>query len=125
MTEMLPLANDRSWNSGGDAFPANNIGDLRNNIDDIDNQIALLLARRFDITEQIGEVKGQQNRKRVGDPIREFKVMERLGELTEDSALQKTSLYAIYNTIFSESKRQQEDKLPVKPDNQLYHHRGW
>lgn len=75
--------------------------DLRNQIDQIDNQIMDLLDKRFNITQQVGDYKKQHN-------------IQVLDQNREKSISAKTSKYShspqidnVYKAIMKESKSQQ------------------
>ena len=74
------------------------INDLRNKIDQIDNNIMSLLNRRYEISDQIGTLKSNSNK-------------EILDQKREDYVLNKTKEYShfpqielVYKSIMTQSK---------------------
>lgn len=77
---------------------------LRNEINDIDDKLIELFIKRFNLSQQIGEVK-KQTRMNVADPNREQAILNKI-----PSSPYQSSLIKIYQTVFSESKKLQETK---------------
>jgi len=78
------------------------IEDLRQQIDSIDNDLMLLLNKRYEISDQIGTLKSNSKK-------------EILDQKREDYVLNKTQNYShspqlelVYKTIMSESKNIQK-----------------
>lgn len=81
--------------------------DLRKQIDEIDDEIVSLYLKRLKICQDIGKEKWKTG-KSIADKNREADVIKRLTEnLTAEEANYVT---ALYQTIFSESKRLQSSK---------------
>lgn len=86
--------------------------DLRKQIDEIDDEIVSLYLKRLKICQDIGKEKSKTG-KSIADKNREADVTKRLTEnLTAEEA---DYITALYQTIFSESKRLQSSK---KGDNE-------
>lgn len=86
--------------------------DLRKKIDEIDDEILRLYLKRLTLTDEIGKIKARSNAK-VEVKDRESEIIKRLSKslACED----EKSVAALYNAIFSESKRRQ-NALAKKSD---------
>ena len=82
------------------------LSDLRKQIDEIDEQLAMLLKRRFSVAKQIGEYK-KANGIVVTDSGRESAVYEHIGGLFDD-VLQKKEAKKVYVQIIASSKELQK-----------------
>lgn len=82
------------------------LSDLRKQIDEIDEQLAALLKRRFSVAKQIGEYK-KANGIVVTDGGRESAVYEHIGGLFDDD-LQKNEAKKVYMQIIASSKELQK-----------------
>lgn len=82
------------------------LSDLRKQIDEIDEQLAMLLKRRFSVVKQIGEYK-KANGIVVTDSGRESAVCEHIGGLFDDD-LQKNEAKKVYMQIIVSSKELQK-----------------
>ena len=82
------------------------LSDLRKQIDEIDEQLAALLKRRFSVAKQIGEYK-KANAIVVTDSGRESAVYEHIGGLFDDD-LQKKEAKKVYVQIIASSKELQK-----------------
>lgn len=80
------------------------LGELRREIDAIDEALVALLNRRAGCSLEVGQIK-QGSGDCVFKPLRELQVMERL--LVHADALPERHLRAIYREIFSSSRRLQ------------------
>lgn len=76
------------------------MNELRKQIDKIDDEIIMLLVKRFEIVKLIGEHKQKHNLK-VYDPEREKDIIQRL----QSNDLSKEFIEDIFNRIFQESKK--------------------
>jgi chorismate mutase len=74
------------------------IKDLRNQIDMLDDELMKLLSKRYDISEQIGEIKSN-SKKEVLDLKREDYVLNKAKKHNHSQQLE-----LVYKTIMSESK---------------------
>ena len=74
---------------------------LRNEIDRIDEELVNLLAERFEITANVGELKAE-NSLDSADPVREQEKLERLRLLASDKSLNSDLILDIFQTIFAE-----------------------
>ena len=80
---------------------------IRNQINDIDNQIIKLLSGRMDLVKELGQIK-QSSGAEVQDKIRETEIRTRLKELAEKEGLDPDFVDHLYTHIFIESRGIQE-----------------
>jgi chorismate mutase/prephenate dehydratase len=73
--------------------------DLRNQIDNIDNQLLVLLNNRMDIVREVGELK-RSNNALIYRPEREKSILDRLDALNQ-GLLNRTAIEAIFLEIFA------------------------
>lgn len=78
----------------------------RKQLDCIDDELLRLLSRRMEISREIGEVKREKGLA-VFQPFRYNEIMERCVEICEDGKLDADAVRLIFETIHSESMRQQ------------------
>jgi len=74
---------------------------LRTQIDRIDEEMLNLLAERFRVTAQVGELKAKNGLESV-DPVREQEKLERLRALAEARSLNSEFILDLFQTIFDE-----------------------
>jgi chorismate mutase len=74
---------------------------LRDNIDSIDEEIIAALARRFDVTAQVGDIKAQHGLDAV-DPVREQEKLVRLRRLAEAQGLDGALVHDLFQRVFNE-----------------------
>jgi chorismate mutase len=74
---------------------------LREKIDSIDEEMLDLLARRFNITARVGELKAESGLDSI-DPVREQEKLERLRALAEDKSLNSEFILDLYQILFDE-----------------------
>ncbi len=79
------------------------INDLRNEINQIDDQIITLLEERFIITNEIGKVK-KKEKLNVVDQTRETKIIKKIDIMTKNNT---EVIQEIYQYIMKKSKEQQ------------------
>lgn len=79
--------------------------DLRQSIDNLDNQILTLLNQRMQVVKQVGDLKKQTNAL-IYRPEREKQILDRLTALNETQAglLNNTAIDAIFMEIFAASR---------------------
>lgn len=77
--------------------------DLRNEIDEIDEELIKMLEKRFDIVRKIKKCKMTQNIN-LEDLEREKHILSRIALIVEDTSF-IDNLESIYGVIFSESKK--------------------
>jgi len=77
---------------------------LRAAIDQIDEEILDSLARRFEVTKQVGLLKAEHNLDSV-DPVREQQKLERLRQLAEQKGLNGTFVHQLFQHLFDEVVR--------------------
>ncbi len=84
------------------------INDLRKQLDEIDEQLIGLLARRFAVTENVGNYKKQHNLPAI-DLSREAAQFERIRKLAQnhglDDAFARQMLRLIIDTVVANHKR--------------------
>ena len=73
----------------------------RDRIDGIDNQLLELLARRFEVTKEVGELKARMKLDSC-DPVREQQKLDRLREMAVDNKLEPDFVIGLFQAIFSE-----------------------
>jgi chorismate mutase/prephenate dehydratase len=78
------------------------LSDLRQRLDDLDQQIVELLAQRAEVSREVGRRKGSRGGA-VFAPAREAEIFERLGKLVE-GRLRSDHLRAVYREILSASR---------------------
>lgn len=71
---------------------------FRNELDQIDNEILILLAKRFGVTEQIGKYK-TENKLPARDIAREKAKLSAIGDLAEKNNLDSKIAKLIFKTI--------------------------
>ncbi|MDD9269023.1 chorismate mutase [Paenibacillus sp. GCM10023248] len=71
---------------------------LRNEIDQIDQQIIKLLAQRFQCTEEVGIYKAE-NQLHAQDPGRESEQFRKIRQLSEESGINPAYTSEIYRRI--------------------------
>lgn len=84
-----------------------NLGDIRNQIDDIDGQLLDLLSARADLVHQVGEVK-KRDGLQIYAPEREESLLRRLIE-RNSGRLPEKSIRAIYREIMSAALALEDD----------------
>lgn len=87
-------------------IPQQSLESLRDEIDEIDSELAVLLSRRFVLTQEIGQTKAKLGRK-IKDEAREEKVLEKVsrslsGESSRDFILN------VFRSLIKESVDHQE-----------------
>ena len=75
--------------------------EVREQIDKVDRQLILLLAQRFTLTRQVGELKADQNLDAV-DPDREAKKLAVIRELCQENQLNPDLVATIFSQIMAE-----------------------
>lgn len=74
---------------------------FRESIDRIDEEILAALARRFEITVRVGELKAQHGLESV-DPVREQEKLQRLRASAEQKGLDTTLVHELFQRVFNE-----------------------
>ena len=74
---------------------------LRDRIDSIDEDILAALARRFEVTEKVGQIKALHGLDSV-DPVREQEKLQRLRALAEQKKLSGSLVQELYQRLFDE-----------------------
>lgn len=74
---------------------------LRGQIDQIDAEIMEALARRFAVTNQVGQLKAQHALNSV-DPVREQEKLQRLRQMATERGLNGDFVHDLFQHIFNE-----------------------
>lgn len=74
---------------------------LRESIDRIDEEIIAALARRFAVTEQVGQLKAKHDLESV-DPVREQEKLQRLRNQAEQHGINADFVRSLFQQIFDE-----------------------
>jgi chorismate mutase len=77
------------------------LADLRGQIDTIDSEIMNALARRFAVTNKVGQLKAQYGLNSV-DPVREQEKLQGLRRLAADQGLNSDFVHSLFQHIFNE-----------------------
>jgi|SRR5688572_29283739 chorismate mutase len=77
------------------------LGDLRDQIDQIDAEIIAALARRFAVTGQVGKLKAEFGLNSV-DPVREQEKLQKLKTLANEKGLNSDFVHDLFQHIFNE-----------------------
>lgn len=83
------------------------ISELRREIDKIDAEIVKLLAKRMELSQQIGKEK-QQTGEEIHVRTREIEVLDLVKLLGDQLGLQESFLTDLYTVILKESRQIQE-----------------
>ena len=82
------------------------LNELRAELDDINAELADLLERRFDVTDEIGALK-RDNSAPVRDRARELAILERVTAQLADKD-KAEDVGAVFEAVFAASRRRQE-----------------
>lgn len=74
---------------------------LRESIDRIDEEIIAALARRFAVTQQVGQLKARHDLESV-DPVREQEKLQRLRNQAEQHGINPDFVRGLFQQIFDE-----------------------
>ncbi len=74
---------------------------LRDQIDSIDEDMMDLLARRFEVTARVGELKAEAGLDSVYS-VRAQEKLERLRSLAQDKSLNSELILDLFQTLFAE-----------------------
>ena len=77
------------------------LADLRGQIDNIDMEILTALARRFAVTNQVGQLNAQYGLNSV-DPVREQEKLQSLRRLAAEKGLNSDFVHSLFQHIFNE-----------------------
>lgn len=80
---------------------------LRLEIDTIDIQLLNLLAKRFQISKKIGNLKEQDNIQTI-DAGREDEILQKLTSIGKQQNISETVIRKFWDVIFKESYKSQE-----------------
>lgn len=81
---------------------------LRNKVDAIDSEVVELLAKRFEVTAQIGKLKARESLSPV-DPGREANQIKRYEQLAASKGLNPQVLVNVFRIIIEEVVRRHRD----------------
>ena len=73
----------------------------RERIDNIDEEILTALARRFEVTVRVGQLKAQHGLDSV-DPVREQEKLQRLCASAEQKGLDSKLVHELFQRVFNE-----------------------
>jgi chorismate mutase len=73
---------------------------FRDRIDSIDEEILSALARRFEITERVGQLKAQHGLDSV-DPVREQEKLQRLRASAAEKGLDGGLVHELFQQVFN------------------------
>ena len=82
------------------------LNELRAQLDAINSELAALLERRFEITDEIGELK-RDNSAPVRDRARELAILEQVTARLSDAA-KAEDVAEVFEAVFAASRRRQE-----------------
>ncbi len=82
--------------------PIRNLDEIRTDIDNIDAQLVQLLSRRVELAQEVGKVKGKDNRPYF-TPERERAIYQRLEQMNP-GPLQNRQLQAVFREIISAAR---------------------
>lgn len=89
--------------------------ELRQRIDAIDDELLTALARRFEITARVGQLKAELELDSV-DPVREQQKLQRLQQAARARGLDADFVSALFQHIFDEVVKNhrscRKDRLP-------------
>ena len=74
---------------------------LRKQIDHIDDQLMELLARRFEVTREVGRLKARQQLSSL-DPKREQEKLERIRQQAQELSLNPEFVLRLFEILFAE-----------------------
>ena len=84
-----------------------NLNSLRNQIDDIDRQIVLLIAERISLVKKISRLKKEKGLS-IKDPVREHKVYLNVETTAQKNFLDKKVIKGLFAKILDYSKNLQK-----------------
>ena len=82
------------------------LNELRAELDDINAELADLLERRFDVTDEIGALK-RDNSAPVRDRTRELAILEQVTRNLHDPD-KAEDVVGVFEAVFAASRRRQE-----------------
>jgi chorismate mutase len=83
---------------------------LRDSIDSIDEEILSALARRFEITNKVGQLKAAHGLESV-DPVREQEKLQQLRQSAEQKGLNTRFVHELFQQLFNEVVKNHRDFL--------------
>ena len=81
------------------------LNNLRNQVDKLDKELTKLLKKRFQIAIEIWKIKKPLGMK-IKNPKREREIIDKV---TKESGFSKKFVKKLYNTLFEESRRIQNE----------------
>ncbi len=85
-------------NDGNAPSPSDYLADLRRSIDEIDDRFVKLLAERFDVTREVGQLKADLGMPPI-DATRESQIDEKARRLAAENNLDADLVSAVLRTI--------------------------
>ncbi len=82
-----------------------NLENLRNEVDEIDNELIFLLNKRFELTDKIGDLKKTTNQN-ILDKTREEQILTKINKLSNEKNIE--NIKEIYINIMNISKQRQK-----------------
>jgi len=74
---------------------------LRLRIDSIDEELLAALARRFEVTYRVGQLKAAHGLDSV-DPVREQEKLQRLRDMARQNGLDEGFVHGLFQLVFNE-----------------------
>jgi chorismate mutase-like protein len=93
-----------------DAENKNRLGELRNQIDLIDNDLIEILATRIGLMPDFAQFK-EMNNLSIEDNEREKEILERMKKIAKEKGLDPKFVEKIFLDIFEEAKKVQKEVL--------------
>lgn len=91
--------------------------EARNRIDEIDRRFVELLAERYEVVDEICEMKEQDNDS-VKDPDREAELLDHVSAIAEEHGVSPELVQRLYEEILSHSvERQRERRQKEQADD--------
>lgn len=82
------------------------LNELRAQLDAINGELAALLEKRFEITDEVGELK-RENTAPVRDRTRELAILEQVTAQLADAG-KAEDVASVFEAVFAASRRRQE-----------------
>lgn len=90
---------------------------FRDRIDSIDEEILAALARRFEVTVRVGQLKAQHGLESV-DPVREQEKLQRLRASAEQKGLDGNLVHELFQRVFNEVVKNHRQLLAAAQKSQ-------
>ena len=83
------------------------LNDIRVQIDEVDNKLLELLAKRLELVRKVGQYKKEHNLP-IKDPAREEQILESLYEKGIQFKLPKEFIKKIWRSLFEQAYKEEE-----------------